>query len=151
MADASGRQFGTDVLLYVASAAPTTAGDEADAAYKPVGLLTDNPFSSTRDVKRAADKEQSGFTGAQLGTGSYNVQCTAHRNVVPDAGQKILRDAHISGDSVYWLISDGVTGNDCVYGTGVVSSYSETNPNDDYTTCQATIEGDGAPTFAAIA
>ena len=148
MADAQGRHLGNDVLLYVATTAPTTAADETDANYDLVGLLISNDINGEGNVITAADKVASGFTSGLVGTRSYSIDVEAHRKNVEDTGQAIVRDAWVAGTStIYWLITTATTGDTVAHGQAAVTAYSESNPTDEYATMTATLTGQGAPTY----
>ena len=150
MADSQGRHLGNDVLLYWADTAPTDAADDTDAAYDLVGLAITNDFNGEGNVITAADKAASGWTSGLSGSRSYSLSVEAHRKNVEDTGQAAIRDAFKDGNSGYWLMTTGVTGDTCVHGQGVPTSYSESNPTDEYATMSSTISGDGAPTWTTV-
>ena len=151
MADAQGRHLGNDVLLYVATSAPTTAADDTDAAYELVALLINNDLSSAVEAVSAADKAVSGFISRLPGTGEYEISVSASRKNIADTGHEIIRDAHFARtQTIYWLLTTGTTGDDCAHGTGMVSAYSEPNPVNEFVTFEATILSQGAPTYATV-
>ena len=151
MADALGQHLGNDVLLYVATSAPSAAADDTDAAYELVALLISNDFSGTTEGISATNKAVSGFITRLPSTGEYEVSVSAQRKTIADTGHEIIRDAWVARtQTIYWLLTTGTTGDDCVHGTAMVSAYGEPNPTNEFTSFNATLLGQGAPTWATV-
>lgn len=147
-ADADGRFNAKDELLYWSDTAPETLTDES--LYTLVGLLTNNPFAGQSNELVAADKDASGFVSKIAGSRSYSVNVEANRPAVADAGQKKIRDAWANGTRGWWLITTGVTGDECKHGIASVTAYGEDSSNDDFAKMSATLSGQGEPVFEAV-
>ena len=147
--DFQGRHLGDDELFYVKlGAAPVDPLDPS--GYTKVGLVTSNPFDINNSTVDAIDKDSARFVSKLVADGSFSVEVETNRKLIPDVGQTILRDASVSGASVYFLISSNVEGQEAVHGAAVVESYSRGSERGAVATNSFSLAGQGAPVFALV-
>lgn len=101
MAQSTLRRDGSDTYVYVASSAPTAAGDETDAAYSILGLLISNSSQAQAATTDASDKDGTTKLRSNNVTETIQLQCHHARN--DDDGQVIVDAAMESGAVVYVL------------------------------------------------
>lgn len=140
---------GTSYALYLGTTAPTSAVDEADANYDVVSYSKSLDISFSTNVIDESDKDSSTFREVTAGRRSGTINWSGHLDLADDAGQAAAIDTILAAtNSVYWLISDAVTGNELYHGQGVIGQTGVTYPDDAMAELSLTIECDGTITKA---
>lgn len=136
MAEAD-RHLGTQYLFYFSETAAPLVPDEI-TNYELVGRSTGIDLASTSETTTIRDKDGV----SQLpGTSTYTVTGGFNTTAVPDDGQKAIGSAKRSKAKGAWLITDGVTGHTQYRGTGTVTEYGQSKPDNDAATGTFTISG----------
>lgn len=145
---------GTDWKLYTAQAQPSDPTDETDTEYNLVGHATEVELNPSRDMIESVDKDSGKDMEVIPGRRDTEVSGSFHalEDYQPtDEGQEDLHVSMNNEQSIYWLITDGVGGNQVWHGQGFVTELTVTAPDNDMLTMDVTIRADGGYTRAEAA
>lgn len=121
----AGLEQGQDYRLYVASSAPATDFDPQDAVWDLVGFSTDTGMTLGKDLIETSNKstayDETHIAGRRSGEGSETVYAETE-HAASSEGQELLWTSYNSDDqSIYFLISNDVSGDFALQGQVYVS------------------------------
>jgi predicted secreted protein len=138
---------GRDYKLYLAVSAPTPA--TISTQYALCGNLTNVSISTSRNAIDVSTKDSGDNSAFISGRRSTTLTGSALFDHVTDSGQTHLYTALAAENgTVYFLVSDNTTTAEEFYGSGVITQYDVSFPDDDASTLDFTIQVSGAITQA---
>lgn len=139
-------------LTYVSESEPATeAAKRLPTNYTRAGLVISDTLSLSVNMIPADDKDSGEGTTVIPGRKSGQIQIQGNRPPEGDPGQKIMRDATLDGQLLYFLKSDNTIGHEAVHGTGYAENYEEGSDDESPRTYTVTLNVQGIPTFFTIA
>jgi hypothetical protein len=144
---------GQDYALYATTSEPSSGGKGDPTNYDLVGFATENSISIDRELIEAANKESGGDMEYVTGRRTPTIEGTFMLDVQDgnDTGQETLLD-NIQDDTdstVYFLLTDNVTGHTQFYGECLTESAEVTMPDQDMIELSATLQVQGGVTIQA--
>lgn len=147
-----GKDVGNGYGLYTATSEPSNPEDISE--YDLTGFGSDLNLSRSRNMIESSNKDSGADSEYEAGrrdqqlSGTFFLD-TEHDN---DAGQANLEDRFedSSGDPVYWLISDNVTGHVQYYGEGLPSQFDLSFPDEGMVQVDVTLQVSGGMTRDAV-
>jgi hypothetical protein len=146
------KDIGNAFGLYTAATEPTTPEDIAE--YNLVGFATALSYSNSRNMIDASNKDSGADSEFESGRRTKEVSGTFYADVADggNAGQEVIETAinDAVGDSVWWLITDNVTGNVQHYGEAKPSQFDLDYPDEGMVEIDTTLQVTGPATRAAV-
>jgi hypothetical protein len=147
---------GKEVILYVSDSEPASATDESN--YTRAGLVADlTPVELENEEIEAVDRDDGAHDAPVYGTQSSSWSCTANSlkeddtgTVGIDAGHKLVRDAALNQDPVYFLMKPSTTDLEMVHGRSLLTNYSEQADTGSVKTWEVQATNVGKPTFDTV-
>jgi len=147
---------GEDYSLYVSTSEPATATDISN--YNLIGFAMDHNLNLSQDLIEAADKDTGGDMEYVPGRREQTVEGTfhlekTHGSTDGDQGQEVLFDNvqnTTSGDELYFLLTDNVTGHRQYHGRGIVEELDITFPDQDMIEVSLTFQIAGGITRTSV-
>lgn len=124
--------------------------DDVSSAYEPVGCLTSNEISFTRNVIEAQTKCDPNEIIRDGGSTSYEI--TFEGIDIPNGNDKweyssfLSRISYPTDEKLTWKISTGQSAPASRYGTAVLSELTQTAPTNENVTFSGTLSGSGVIT-----
>jgi hypothetical protein len=138
---------GRDYKLYMSASSPSKAS--ISSAYTLVGNLLSVGISTARNAIETSTKDDGDNSAFIAGRRSTTLTGSARFDHVVDAGQTVLYTALTAeGGTVYFLVSDNTTTGEEFYGSGVLTQYDVSFPDDDASTLDFSVQINGAITQA---
>lgn len=138
----------TDLKLYVSASAPATS--DISTSYTEVGYIIDLNITRTREAIPTSSKTDGDNSSYTAGRRDWSVDVSCLFDKESDAGQLIFDTAWNATDStVYFLITSNTSGDDEWWGSGLVTAYDNTLPDNAAAGMSATIQGTGSLSMQA--
>lgn len=138
---------GHDWRLYVGSSAPGTDFDSGDAVWDLVGFSTDTNLNPTKELIESADKDsayESTYVAARRDATVSETVFSEATHSATDEGQELLWTSYNSDDtSIYFLVSDGVTGNEAFQGQAYVEDLDKSMSDQEMTELDVSLQVTG--------
>lgn len=124
-----------------------------DSVYKPIGCLTGNTLSQTRNILEAQTKCDPGVVIKGSGVMTYELSFEGSYIDTTSVGGDTTKASHDSlkalmdaGSSFTWKLDTGLADTVAYYGTSILSDLSLDAPTDDFASFSGTLNGSGAIT-----
>jgi hypothetical protein len=138
---------GRDYKLYLSASTPGTA--TFASSYSLVGNITSVSLSTSRNAIETSTKDSGDNSDFVSGRRSSTLSGSALFDHVSDTGQAILyARLVVEAGTVWFLITDNSTLSEEFYGSGVLTQYDVSFPDDDASTLDFSIQVSGAITQA---
>jgi hypothetical protein len=138
---------GRDYKLYLSASTPGTA--TFASSYTVVGNITSVSLSTSRNAIETSTKDSGDNSDFVSGRRSSTLSGSALFDHVSDTGQAILyARLVVEAGTVWFLITDNSTLSEEFYGSGVLTQYDVSFPDDDASTLDFSIQVSGAITQA---
>jgi hypothetical protein len=136
---------GRDYKLYLKSSAPSPA--TISTQYTLVGNLLNVSVSTSRNAIEVSTKDDGDNSAFIAGRRSTTVSGSARFDHVVDTGQNLIYTQMVAeSGTVYFLITDNTTTAEEFYGSGVLTQYDVSFPDDDASSLDFSIQVNGAIT-----
>lgn len=146
------KDIGNGFGLYVASTEPTTP--ENISEYDLVGFSTGLSLSNSRNMIDASNKDSGADSEYESGRRTKELTGTFYADVADggNAGQETIETAQedASGASVWWLITDNVTGHSQRHGEAKPSQFDLDYPDEGMVEVDVTLQVTGPTTKVAV-
>lgn len=146
------KEIGNGYGLYVSATDPTNPAEISE--YDLVGFATALTYTNSRNMIDASNKDSGADSEFESGRRTKEVSGTFYADVADggNAGQETLQTAidDSSGSSVWWLISDNVTGNTQHHGESKPSQFDIDYPDEGMVEVDATLQVTGPTTKVAV-
>lgn len=146
------KDIGNGFGLYVSATSPGTPEDIGE--YNLVGFATGLSLSNSRNMIDASNKDSGADSEFESGRRTKEVSGTFYADVEDgaNAGQDALKTAidDSSGASIWWLITDNVTGHTQHYGEAKPSQFDLDFPDEGMVEIDATLQVTGSVTDVAV-
>lgn len=146
------KEIGNGYGLYLTDASPTTPEDISE--YDLVGFATGLTLSNSRNQIDASNKDSGADSEFESGRRTQEITGTFYRDVSDggNAGQEHIETQinDSSGSSVWWLITDNVTGHVQHYGEAKPSQFDLDFPDEGMIAVDATLQVTGSVTRDAV-
>lgn len=146
------KDIGNGFGLYVSASNPTTPEDISE--YDLVGFSTGLSKSNSRNMIDASNKDSGADSEFESGRRTQEISGTFYADVEDggNAGQETIQTAinDSSGSSIWWLITDNVTGHVQYHGESKPSQFDLDWPDEGMVQVDATLQVTGPQTRVAV-